>query len=239
MLRLNHRHWPIRWALSVSIAATTGAASAAHAQSPSAGPDTMTLSLSAAVQRAMQRNEDIGIARSQVRGATAQRTSARSAFLPQINQQASYTRTLRGPFSDVGRVDGNDTDDQIGPLFDDMLSRKNSYTSTFGASQLLFDRRALSNLRASREAEEAQELQLTERQLDVTLQIVEAYYGAVLADRVVEISEAALEEANKQLDHVRKTHAAGNASEMDVLNVEVQRDNLEPDRVDALNARDR
>jgi len=123
-------------------------------------------------------------------------------------------------------------------LLDDMLNRKNSYTSTFGASQLLFDRRARSNLRASREAEEAQELQLTERQLDVTLQIVEAYYGAVLADRVVEISEAALEEANKQLVHVQKTHAAGNASEMDVLNVQVQRDNLEPDRVDALNARD-
>src|SRR5262245_48174560 len=121
MLRLNHRQLPIRWALSVSIAATTGAASAAHAQSPSAGRDTMTLSLSAAVQRAMERNEDIGIARSQVRGASAQRASARSAFLPQINQQSSYTRTLRGPFSDVGRVDGNGTDDQITPLFDDIL----------------------------------------------------------------------------------------------------------------------
>ena len=229
---------PIRWALSVAIAATTGAASAVNAQAPSATADTMTLSLAAALSRAMQRNEDIGIARSQVRGASAQRASARSAFLPQINQQSSYTRTLRGPFSDIGRVDGNSADDQVSPLLDDMLNRKNSYTSTFGASQLLFDRRARSNLRASREAEEAQELQLTERQLDVTLQIVEAYYGAVLADRVVEISEAALEEANKQLVHVQKTHAAGNASEMDVLNVQVQRDNLEPDRVDALNARD-
>src|SRR5262245_3438575 len=213
MPRLNYRQLPIRWALSVSIAATTGAASAVNAQSPSATADTMTLSLAAALSRAMQRNEDIGIARSQVRGASAQRASARSAFLPQINQQSSYTRTLRSPFSDIGRVDGNSADDQLAPLFDDMLNRKNSYTSSFGASQLLFDRRARSNLRASREAEAAQELQLTERQLDVTLQIVEAYYGAVLADRVVEISEAALEEANKQLDHVRKTHAAGNASE--------------------------
>src|SRR5262245_13085400 len=147
MLRLTHRQLPIRWALSVSIAATIGAASAAYAQSPSARPDTMALSLSAAVQRAMERNEDIGIARYQGRGPSAQRASARSAFLPQINQQSSYTRTLRGPFSDIGRVDGTSADDQITPLFDDMLSRKNSYTSTFGASQLLFDRRARSNLR--------------------------------------------------------------------------------------------
>ena len=102
----------------------------------------------------------------------------------------------------------------------------------------MFDREALSNLRVAREAEQVQELQLTERELDVTLQIVQAYYGAVLADRVVEISEAALEEANKQLDHVRKTYAAGNALELDVLNVEVQRDNLEPGRIEALNDRD-
>jgi outer membrane protein TolC len=198
----------------------------------------MTLSLGAAVHRAMQRNEDIGIARSQVRGASAQRASARSAFLPQITSQSSYSRTLRGPFSDIGSVAGTPADDQVNSFFDDLQGRKNTYTNSLGAQQLLFDRRALSNLRATREAEQVQELQLTERQLDVTLQIVEAYYGAVLADRVVEISEAALEEANKQLDHVQKKHAAGNSSEMDVLNVEVQRDNLEPGRVDALNARD-
>jgi outer membrane protein TolC len=239
MSRLTHIHSPCRWALSFAIAATTTfVGSFVHAQSPSAKADTMTLSLGAAVHRAMQRNEDIGIARSQVRGASAQRASARSAFLPQITSQSSYSRTLRGPFSDIGSVAGTPADDQVNSFFDDLQGRKNTYTNSLGAQQLLFDRRALSNLRATREAEQVQELQLTERQLDVTLQIVEAYYGAVLADRVVEISEAALEEANKQLDHVQKKHAAGNSSEMDVLNVEVQRDNLEPGRVDALNARD-
>jgi outer membrane protein TolC len=193
----------------------------------------MTLSLGAAVQRAMQRNEDIGIARSQMRSAMAQRVQARSAFMPQITSQTSYSRTLRGPLSDIGDVAGS-----VEPFLNDLDSRRNMYSNTLGASQLVFDRKTLSNLRAAHEAEQVQELQYTERQLDVTLQIVEAYYGAVLADRVVEISEAALEEANKQLDHVTKTHKAGNASEMDVLNVEVQRDNLEPGRVDALNARD-
>ena len=226
-----------RWVLAVSMAATVSIGSALHAQAPSAKSDTITLSLSAAVQRAMQHNEDIGIARSQIRGAAAQRSSARSAFLPQITSQTSYARTLRGPLSDIGSL-GGDVGGQVQPLLDDLNNRKNNYSNTLGASQLLFDRRALSNLRAAHEVEEVQELQLTERQLDVTLQIVEAYYGAVLADRVVDISVAALEEANKQLDHVQKKHAAGNSAELDVLNVEVQRDNLEPGRVDALNARD-
>ena len=196
----------------------------------------MPLSLDAAVRRGIQRNEDLGIARAQVRGATAQRGSARSAFMPHLTSQSSYARTLRGPLSEIGRLSGDAG--QIEPLLNDLDSRKNTYSNTLGATQLVFDRAALSNVRVAREAEQVQELQLTERELDVTLQIVQAYYGAVLADRVVEISEAALEEANKQLDHVRKTYAAGNASEMDVLNVEVQRDNLEPGRVAALNDRD-
>src|SRR6185503_14305263 len=107
MSRLTHIHSPCRWALSFAIAATTTfVGSAIHAQSPSSKADTMTLSLGAAVHRAMQRNEDIGIARSQVRGASAQRASARSAFLPQITSQSSYSRTLRGPFSDIGSVAG-------------------------------------------------------------------------------------------------------------------------------------
>jgi len=76
MPRLDYRQLPIRWALSVAIAATTGAASAVNAQAPSATADTMTLSLAAALSRAMQRNEDIGIARSQVRGASAARIGA-------------------------------------------------------------------------------------------------------------------------------------------------------------------
>ena len=241
MLRPIHRlHRPIASASVVgqlAFAAVASPVAVATAQNAPASPEPMALSLDAAVRRGMQRNEDLGIARAQVRGALAQRASARSAFMPQITSQTSYARTLRGPFSDIDRLSG-DPSGQSELLLDDLNDRKNNYTNTLGATQLVFDRRALSNLRVAHEAEQVQELQLTERELDVTLQIVQAYYGAVLADRVVEISEAALEEANKQLDHVRKTYAAGNASEMDVLNVEVQRDNLEPGRVDALNDRD-
>ena len=236
MLRMFHIHRLNRWALFCCLVATAAhvstGVSVANAQTP-VKSDSMTLSLSAAVARAMQRNEDIGIARSQIRGAMAQRAQARSAFMPQITSQTSYARTLRGPLSNIGESAGS-----VEQLLDDLDARRNNYSNTLGASQLVFDRKALSNLRAAHEVEQVQELQYSERQLDVTLQIVEAYYGAVLADRVVEISDAALEEANRQLDHVTKTHKAGNASEMDVLTVEVQRDNLEPGRVDALNARD-
>src|SRR5262249_9591952 len=83
-----------------------------------------------------------------------------------------------------------------------------------------------------------QRLQLGERQLDIALQIVEAYYDAVLGDREAEITAAALEQANVQLEHARRRHEAGQASALDVLNIEVQRDNLEPQRVQPLHGRD-
>jgi len=65
----------------------------------------------------MERNEDIGVARSRVRGASAQRAAARSVLLPQITSQSSYSRTLRGPFSDLGRSVRTETgNEEIGSL---------------------------------------------------------------------------------------------------------------------------
>src|SRR5687767_13638930 len=132
----------------LAFVALAAPAAVATAQNAPASQEPIALSLDAAVRRGMQRNEDIGIARAQVRGAMAQRASARSAFMPQITSQTSYARTLRGPFSDIGRL-GGDAAGEVEPLLDDLISRKNNYTNTLGASQLVFDRRALSNLRAA------------------------------------------------------------------------------------------
>ena len=224
--------------IAVAIVASAVTMPELGAQAPASG-DSIALSLDDALRRGMERNEDIGVARSRVRGAGAQRSAARSVFLPQITSQSSYSRTLRGPFSDLGRsVRSGTGSEELGSLFDELTSRKNSYSNSLGASQVLFNKSALANLRATRELEQVHELQLTERELEVSLEIVQAYYGAVLADRIAEISVAALESANEHLDHVRRTRSAGNASDLDVLSVEVQRDNLEPDRIQALNARD-
>lgn len=210
-------------------------AAGAAAQSP----DSLPLSLNDAVRRAMQRNEAIGISRSEVRGATADKQALRSVFKPQLSSASNLQRTIRSPFSGLEDLSSSgDLDPRLGGALNSLLARKNSYSGGLTASQLLFNREATAGVRAAAAAEEAQESMLRERELEVSLDVLQAYYGAVLAERVAEITAAALEEANEQLRHVQKTHAAGNASEMDVLNVEVQRDNLEPQRIDALNKRD-
>src|SRR5688500_8325115 len=141
MLPLHNRS--LRLALSsiaIAVVANVAAVTALGAQTAAAG-DSVALSLDDALRRGMERNADIGIARSRLRGAGAQRAAARSVFLPQITSQSSYSRTLRGPFSDLGRNVGSGTgNEELGSLFDELLSRKNSYSNSLGASQVLFNR---------------------------------------------------------------------------------------------------
>ena len=177
MLRLIHTLQRASSSASVvgllAFAAVAAPVAVAPAQSAPIAREPMPLSLDDAVRRGMQRNEDIGIARAQLRGAMAQRGAARSAFMPHLTSQTSYARTLRGPFSEIGPSSG-DAAGQIEPLLDDLVGRKNTYAHTLGATQLVFDREALANVRVAQQAEQVQELQLTERELDVTLQIMQA-----------------------------------------------------------------
>jgi outer membrane protein len=202
-------------------------------------PDTLALGLADAIRSGLEKNEDVGIASSEARRARAQAVSARSAFLPHLSTESSYQRTIKSPFDDLGSSAALGAAGDLDELFDRFDDAgKNSWSSTLQATQLLFDWQAISNARAATANAKIQGLQSTERELDVTLEIVEAYYAALLAERSVEITTAALDQANRQLDHVRAKHAAGNESDLEVMNVEVQRDNLDPERIAALNALD-
>jgi outer membrane protein len=68
---------------------------------PAAASDSSarSLSLDAALDLARVASEDIGIARSDVERAYGDRKRARSAFFPQLNGTAFYTRTLRSQYS--------------------------------------------------------------------------------------------------------------------------------------------
>ena len=72
---------------------------AAAGQEP---PDTVALSLTDALERALERSEEVRIARAQVEQANAEVAAARSQLLPQVNTQVQYTRTLRSVFQGAG-----------------------------------------------------------------------------------------------------------------------------------------
>jgi outer membrane protein TolC len=68
----------------------------AAAQEPAAGP--VRLGLNEALARALGQSEEVLLARARVDAADAGYRTARSAALPQLNTQLTYTRALRSVF---------------------------------------------------------------------------------------------------------------------------------------------
>ncbi len=222
------------------------------------------LTLAEAVELGAKLNESVAIARSQVRSAQQQIRSARSTLFPQLSAQLNYTRAIRQPFSlggggiaDSLRFSPDSTRSiaerlsylekrtpsaalgALSGLFANVpLGQANTYTGTLNVSQSMFDWRARAGLKAAQQIERSQQAQLTDKTLDVVLQVVVAYNTAVLNERLAAIATQSFEEANKQYAQVRLREAAGNASRLEVLRAAVDRDNLEPQRIQALNARD-
>jgi outer membrane protein TolC len=72
------------------------------------------------------------------------------------------------------------------------------------------------------------ELGLTSARAQLLLDVASAYYDASLADRLLAISEATLEQADTTLSQTRLARQVGNQSEFDLLRARVTRDNQVP-----------
>ena len=231
-----------------------------------ASTDTLELSLPQAESRALDESEEIRLARSQVVLANAQISTARSAILPQVNANVGYTRTLASVFSgastpalpDSLRFDPDPSlpleervtylEDRtpsaafgaLGSLFSDLpFGREHAYTASLSGSQLLFSGgRAGAALNIARDYRSAAEAGLTQQEAQIQLQIRSAYYQALLAQEIAAIAEAALTQAEAFLEQEQLRLRAGQASELEVMRAEVERDNLEPQVVQGRNAAD-
>lgn len=225
--------------------------------------DSAALSLESAIEAAVGRSEEIRLARSQVRLAETQVSSARSGAFPQVDARIAYTRTFASPFQTGGftlpdslkfEPDSTKTlaervkylEDKtplaglsgLASLFSDLpFGQEHSYTAAITGSQPLYTGGRLgAAMRIAREYLEAARLSLREQSADIELQVRSAYYRARLAQELVGISQAALEQAERFLRSERLRRDAGTGSELDVLRAEVSVANLQPQLVEATNA---
>jgi outer membrane protein len=256
---MRYRAWFAAVLAAVAAVAEAGAQEAAPVRT-----DTVSLSLDEAVRRATQESEEVLLARAQVALARTQVTTARAQAMPQLNASLGYTKTLASPFDTGGgftlpdslrfepdktapleeRVDYLERRTPLaglaglGQLFSDLpFGQENSYTAYLSGSQLLYSGgRTGAALNIARNYRAAAELGLTEQEAEIELQVRTAYYQAVLAERLVQISTEALAQAERFLQQEQLRFKAGQASELEVLRAEVSRDNLRPQLVQARNA---
>lgn len=199
------------------------------------------LSLEDALTLATGSSEAVGLARAAETRARGQFYQARSALLPQINTGLNYQKQLQNQFQAITERfasggsggnggsggDGGDsfTDSPISRIF------ASPYTTIFSvqASQPLFTGgRARASLAAARSGRTIAELGITGATAQLTLDVTQAYYDAVLSDRLVAIAESSLVQSERTVQQVQLAYDVGNTSEFELIRAKVTRDNQRP-----------
>lgn len=223
--------------MSLSAAALLAATVAAGvgAQAPRAGldaralqevADTLQLSVEEAVRRAVTVNENVLIARAERAAAEGRIKQVRSDALPQITANFGYTRNLQTPVIFFNTEEGVE---QI------QVGSDNDYTMGLSLSQTVFDFSLGPARTAARLGREATGAQVESARTRVALGARSAYYDVLLSQRLVEVQEQALEQAERRLSQVEDFYRAGTASEFDLLTAQVEVDNLRPPLIEARN----
>jgi outer membrane protein TolC len=106
---------------------------------------------------------------------------------------------------------------------------KNQYALGLAFSQSVFSGGRNSGQNAAATAgRRAAEVELTAQRAQLALDVTQAYFDAVLADRLVEIADTTLAQTDELLRQTTLARRVGNTSEFDLLRATVSRDNQRP-----------
>jgi outer membrane protein len=109
------------------------------------------------------------------------------------------------------------------------FGRRNAYDFSVSFSQRLFDGGQTSGqAKAAAAQRRSAELGLTASEAQLALDVTQTYYDAMLADRLVSIAEATLDQADSTLRQTQLAREVGNQSEFELLRAQVTRDNQRP-----------
>jgi outer membrane protein len=203
-------------------------AAALAALMPTPAPGARTLSLADALQLAEQGAESLRIADAEVDRAAGQRRRARSQRYPQLFGTGSYTRTLASEFEDLSFDFGDDGGG--GDAGELPFGQRNQYRLGLQVEQTLWaGGRIAGQTRAAEAVLDAAEVGLAATRAGVQLQVTEAYFDALLFDRLVVITTGTLELSETAYRHTRLAYEVGNQSEFELLRAQVARDNQRPE----------
>ncbi|MFN2399193.1 MAG: TolC family protein [Gemmatimonadaceae bacterium] len=216
------------------------------------------VSLDDALRAAEATSEDIAIARAGITRARGELYRARSEFLPQVFGSALYTKTLESQFDVLSQPDTTTPprscnsflpnpslplDQRVDSLFAALgcsagggldfsnlpFGRENEFRLGLTASQTLFTGgRLVAQRRAANAGKNVADISFASARAQTMLTVAEAYYDAVLSDRLVTIANATLQQAETTLVQTQLARQVGNQPEFELLRAQVTRDNQRP-----------
>ena len=106
---------------------------------------------------------------------------------------------------------------------------RNAYTLGLSVAQTVYSGGRVGALTASSEAlQRSAEIDLGSQRAQLALDVTQAYFDAVLADRLVVIADTSLAQTEELLRQTAVARRVGNQSEFDLLRATVSRDNQRP-----------
>lgn len=157
---------------------------------------------------------------------------------PLGDRVAEIERTLRD-CPPAGNLFGGGEGDGDGDGASLPFGRKNTYRLNLVFAQNVYTGGRLTAQRdQARLGRDTAVLALGSARAQLALDVAQAYYDAVLSDRLVSIAEATLAQAEGTAEQVRQQREVGRAAEFDLVRAQVTRDSQRPEVIRRRNARD-
>lgn len=223
------------WKRLAIIAAAVLAAMALATAEALLAQESPVLSMEQAVRMALRQNRDVAAGRLALEEANERVTEAWSNVYPSLDFNASFTRNVSPTLSFLPARIFDPTaaeDDYIGVQF----GADNQWSSTVSLEQPIFSASAFIGVGAAGRYKSLQEEMLRGLTQGVVTRVRVAYYQLLLQQEQLRLIQKSVQRVRDSLGETQALNRAGLASDYDVLRLEVELANLEPNLLRAENA---
>ena len=185
------------------------------------------LTLDAAVRAALERSPQLRAAQFGLEEANEQVSEAWGSVMPSVDLATSYTRNV-SPAVSFLPANIFDPDANPGDLVPVQFGADNTWQLTVNVEQPLFNAAAFIGVGAAGRFQALQEEGVRGQAHEVVTRVREAFYGLLLAQEQVRLTDNSVRRVRQSLEETTALNRAGLASDYDVLRLEVELANLEP-----------
>jgi len=206
-----------------------GAPSAVAQEAPDAAtPDVPSYSLERAVEIALRNNRELRVAELDLATAEQQVGEAYGGLFPEINANASYQRNLTVPeaFLPAAIFDPDASPDDLVPV---SFGADNQWQAGIDVTQPLFDASVFIGVSTAGKFREFSREALRGAAQQIATDVRVAYLDVLLAEERVRLTANSVERVEQTLDEARAMYRVGLLGEYDVLRLEVELANIEPE----------
>ena len=204
------------------------------------------LTLQDAIDRALDRNADIGVAQGRLAEAQAMRAKVTTAFLPNIQAVGQYTRnSVEAKFDTGALIQGVANAIIPGTVIPadklpapSIIQKQDTIAGVLTVDETVFALSPILARSATSHQVQAQTLGLEATRREIVYQISQVFYNVAGMDRLIQVAERAVALAEQRTENAERRKKLGADGELNVLRAQSERDKAEQDLSAAKLARD-